>query len=80
MEDALLGRRHHADFGPGAPCGNTRFHQAGQPRSVDAMNATGLPIVGGIFRDINCPILATDVNDDGVFEAAELVRFADVAW
>src|SRR5262249_38885565 len=43
-------------IGPGAPCGNTRFHQVGQPGSVDAVKASGLPIVDGIFRDIDCPI------------------------
>lgn len=71
-------------IGPGAPCGNTRLYQVGQPRSVDEVKATGLPIVDGIFRDINCPILATDVNDDGIFAdtatSQELVRFPDVAW
>jgi hypothetical protein len=70
--------------GPGAPCGNTRFYQIGQQGSEDQVKATGLQIVDGIFRDINCPILATDVNDDRIFAdtatSQELVRFPDVAW
>ncbi len=45
---------------------------------------TGLPIVGGIFRDINCPIIATDVNDDRIFAntaaGKELVQFPDIDW
>ncbi len=71
-------------IGPGAPCGNTRFYQIGQPQSVSEVKVIGLPIVGGIFRDINCPILATDVNNDGVFadttSSQEIVQFPDVNW
>jgi hypothetical protein len=71
-------------IGPGEPCGDTRFYQIGQPRTADDVAATGLPLVGGIFRDINCPILGTDVNDDGVFAdtdaSKELVQFPDVDW
>lgn len=71
-------------IGPGAPCGNTRFHQAGEPHSVSEVKSLGLPIVGGIFGDINCPILATDVNNDGVLgntsKSAEIVRFPDINW
>lgn len=71
-------------IGPGAPCGNTRFHQIGQPRTASDVTATGLPLVGGIFRDINCPILATDVNDDGAFAdtgtSREVVTFPDIDW
>lgn len=71
-------------IGPGAPCGNTRFYQVSQPHTASEVGATGLSLVGGIFRDINCPILATDVNDDGVFadslQSKELVRFPDVDW
>jgi hypothetical protein len=71
-------------IGPGAPCGNTRFHQIGQPRTVADVNRLGLPIVNGIFRDINCPIIATDVNDDGVFAdtplSKEIVRFPNIDW
>src|SRR5713226_6310287 len=69
-------------IGPGSPCGNTRLHQIGQPRTADEVKATGMPLVGGIFRDINCPILATDVNDDGAFSdtalSKEIVRFPDL--
>lgn len=67
-------------IGPGAPCGNTRFYQIGQPRTASDVKSTGLPLVHGIFRDINCPILATDVNDDGVFGPGEIVRFPDIDW
>lgn len=71
-------------IGPGAPCGNTRFHQIGQPRSAAEVQALGRPIVDGIFRDINCPVLATDVNDDGVFADSaagrEIVEFPDIDW
>ncbi len=75
-------------IGPGAPCGNTRFYQVQigqrQPSTVNEVKGTGLSIVEGIFRDINCPILATDVNDDGVFAdtpgSQELVKFPDVNW
>ena len=67
-------------IGPGAPCGNVRFYQVGQPRTVREVKSAGLPIVAGIFRDINCPILATDVNDDGVFQPNETVRFPDIDW
>jgi hypothetical protein len=71
-------------IGPGSPCGQTRFHQIGQPRTVAEVQETGLPLVAGIFRDINCPILATDVNDDGVFAdgaaAREVVIFPDLDW
>lgn len=71
-------------IGPGAPCGNIRFYQVGQPRFVREVKDTGLPIVGGIFRDINCPILGTDVNDDGIFadtaQSQELVVFPNVDW
>ena len=71
-------------IGPGFPCGSTRFYQIGQPHSLDELTATGIRIEGGIFRDINCPILATDVNDDGNFAntraSKEVVQFADVAW
>src|SRR5262249_21243046 len=71
-------------LGPGGPCGTTRFHQVGQPRSADEVAPLGLPIVGGIFRHINCPVLATDINDDGVFAdtpaGREVVRFPNVDW
>jgi len=71
-------------IGPGSPCGNTRFYQIGQPRFVNEVGQTGLPFVGGIFRDINCPILGTDVNDNGAFantnQSKELVVFADIDW
>jgi len=71
-------------IGPGAPCGNTRFYRVGQPHTVSEVKDTGLPIVGGIFRDINCPIIATDVNDDGIFAntaaGKELVQFPDIDW
>lgn len=67
-------------IGPGAPCGNTRFYQVGQPHTKDEVKAAGFLIVGGIFRDINCPILATDSNDDGIFAGSELVQFPNVAW
>ncbi len=71
-------------IGPGAPCGNTRFHQVGTPHSVAEVRATKLPVVAGIFADINCPILATDVNNDGIFgdtsQSAEVVRFPDINW
>ena len=71
-------------IGPGFPCGSTRFYQIGHPHSLDELTATGIRIEGGIFRDINCPILATDVNDDGNFAntraSKEVVQFADVAW
>jgi hypothetical protein len=71
-------------IGPGAPCGDTRFYQIGQPRSAAEVKDTGLPLVNGIFRDINCPVLGTDVDDDGVFAdspgSRELVRFPDVDW
>jgi len=36
--------------------------------------------VNGIFRDVNCPVLGTDVDNNGIFADAELVRFADVDW
>jgi hypothetical protein len=39
-----------------------RFYQIGQPHSLDELKATGISIENGIFRDINCRILATDVN------------------
>ena len=67
-------------IGPGAPCGNTRFYQIGQPRTAQEVRDTRLPLVKGIFRVINCPILATDVNDDGVFQPNELIRFPDIDW
>lgn len=71
-------------IGPGAPCGDTRFYQVGQPHTKDEVRSTGLPLVNGIFQDINCPILATDVNDDGVFSdnagSKELVTFPDIDW
>jgi hypothetical protein len=71
-------------IGPGFPCGSTRFYQIGQPHNVDELQATGVPIGNGIFRNINCPILATDVNDDGNFadtaSSRELVQFADIDW
>ena len=71
-------------IGPGFPCGSVRFYQTGQPRTRNEVNALGLPIEGGIFRDINCPVIGTDVNDDGVFadrgRTQELVRFPDVDW
>jgi hypothetical protein len=42
------------------------------------------PGEGGVFRDINCPVIGTDVNDDGVFadirNSQELVRFPNVDW
>jgi hypothetical protein len=71
-------------IGPGFPCGSTRFYQIGQPHSLDELTETGVSIENGIFRDINCPILATDVNDDGNFAdtagSKELVQFANVDW
>ncbi len=71
-------------IGPGSPCGNTRYSQIGQPRFVSEVNETGLPLVNGIFRDINCPILGTDVNDDGTFAntslSKEVVGFPDIDW
>jgi hypothetical protein len=71
-------------IGPGFPCGSTRFYQIGQPHSVDELKATGIPIENGIFAFIECPILATDVNDDGNFadtaQSKELVTFPDVDW
>jgi hypothetical protein len=71
-------------IGPGFPCGSTRFYQIGQPHSLDELKNTGIPIENGIFRDINCPILATDVNDDGDFadtpHSKELVTFPNVDW
>jgi hypothetical protein len=71
-------------IGPGFPCGSTRFYQIGHPRFRADVQATGLPIVAGIFRDINCTILATDVNDNGVFAdskpSKELVVFPDIDW
>lgn len=70
-------------IGPGFPCGSVRFYQTGQPRTVSEVRATGLPN-GSIFRDINCPVIATDVNDDGIFadsgNSQELLRFPDVDW
>ena len=71
-------------IGPGFPCGSTRFYQIGQPHSLDELRATGIRIESGIFRDINCPILATDVNDDGNFAdtrlSKEIVQLPDVDW
>ena len=71
-------------MGPGMPCGSVRFYQIGQPASLDDLKATGVPLVHGMFADINCPVIAVDVNDDGVFEdtkgSRELVRFGDVDW
>jgi hypothetical protein len=75
-------------IGPGEPCGDTRFYQVEignqQPQTVSEVRATGLPIVNGILRNIDCPVIATDVDDDGVFADApgspELVRFPDVSW
>jgi hypothetical protein len=71
-------------IGPGAPCGNTRHYQIGQPRSERDVKATGLRLIAGIFRDINCPILGTDVNNDGTFAdtstSQELVQFPDINW
>jgi hypothetical protein len=72
------------NIGPGLHCGSVRYYQIGQPRYVSEERATGLPIVPGIVRDVNCPIIATDVNDDGVFAdapgAQERVAFPDVDW
>lgn len=69
-------------IGPGMPCGSVRYYQIGQPRSVREVGDTQLRLVHGIFQDINCPVLATDVNDDGVFadsaSSREVVRFADI--
>jgi hypothetical protein len=52
--------------------------------SVDELKATGIRIEDGIFAFIECPILATDVNDDGNFantsQSKELVTFANVDW
>ena len=71
-------------IGPGAPCGNTRFYQSGEPRTVSDVKSIGLSIVKGIFRDINCPVLGTDVNDDGVFAntalSKEVVEFPNIDW
>jgi hypothetical protein len=43
-----------------------------------------LPLISGIFRDINCPIIGTDVNDDGIFEdtsvSPETLKFPDIDW
>lgn len=58
-----------------------RFYQIGQPASLDDLKATGVPFVHGILADLNCPVIAVDVNDRGVFadtnDSRELVRFAD---
>jgi len=71
-------------IGPGMPCGSVRFYEIGQPRSLAELKATGTPLVKGIFSDIDCPVIATDVNDDGTFadtpSSRELVRFANVDW
>lgn len=71
-------------IGPGFPCGSVRFYQTGQPRTVAEMGALGLRIEGGVFRDINCPVIGTDVNDDGVFansgSGKELVQFPNIDW
>jgi hypothetical protein len=71
-------------IGPGSPCGNTRFYQIGQPRFTSEVGSTGLPFVNGIFRDINCPILGADVNDNGQFAntslSKEVVAFSDIDW
>lgn len=71
-------------IGPGFPCGSVRFYQTGQPRTVAEVNAIGLPIEGGVFRDINCPVIGTDVNDDGAFanvgRRQELAQFPNVDW
>lgn len=71
-------------IGPGLPCGSVRYYQLGQPRSLDELKSTGIDLVNGIFSDINCPVIGTDVNDDGVFAdttlSREIVRFADVDW
>jgi hypothetical protein len=71
-------------IGPGFPCGSTRFYQIGQPHSLDELKNTGVPIENGIFRDIDCPIIATDVNDDGAFadtsQSKELVTLPNVDW
>jgi hypothetical protein len=71
-------------IGPGMPCGSVRYYEIGQPRSLAELKATGTPLVKGIFSDIECPVIATDVNDDGTFAdtpgSRELVRFANVDW
>jgi hypothetical protein len=71
-------------IGPGLPCGSVRYYQIGQPRTVSELGATDIPLVNGVFPDIECPVLGTDVNDDGIFAdtsvSRELVRFADVDW
>ena len=71
-------------IGPGMPCGSVRHYEIGQPRSLAELKATGIHIVNGIFSDINCPVIGTDVNDDGVFAdtplSRELVRFANIDW
>jgi hypothetical protein len=71
-------------MGPAMPCGSVRFYQIGQPESLDELKATDLPLVNGTFADINCPVIAVDVNDDGVFAdtnaSRELVRFVDIDW
>jgi hypothetical protein len=71
-------------IGPGLPCGSTRFYQIGQPHSLDELKNTGAPIENGIFRDIDCPIIATDVNDNGTFadtpQSKELVTLPNIDW
>lgn len=71
-------------IGPGMPCGSVRHYEIGQPRSLAELKATGIHLVQGIFSDINCPVIGTDVNDDGVFadtpQSRELVRFANIDW
>jgi hypothetical protein len=71
-------------IGPGFPCGSTRFYQIGQPHSLDELKNTGVPIENGIFRDIDCPIIATDVNDNGTFadtpQSKELVTLPNIDW
>ncbi len=71
-------------IGPGMPCGSVRHYILGQPRSLAELKATGIPLVNGIFSDINCPVIGTDVNDNGMFAdtplSRELVRFANIDW
>ena len=71
-------------IGPGLPCGSVRYYQIGQPRSVADLSPTGLPLVAGTFPFINCPVIASDVNNDGVFAdtplSREMLRFPDIDW
>lgn len=72
-------------IGPGNPCGDTRFYAIGQPETeAEEGQLPGGNLVNGVFSDIDCPVLATDVNGDGVFAdsatSQERVVFPDLDW